>query len=969
MNTEKAYRFSSFRLDPQTWRLRKNSEFRPLRPKTFSILRYLLDNAGQLVSKEDLFKEIWPGVNVENSALRVCMNELRQALDDDPHRPRFVETVHRRGYRFIAPVDMVADDDEEPAQLLHAQSILVGRESESARFLQCWELALTGTRQMVFVAGEPGIGKTSVVDKLLSAPLVSRFAIAGRGQCAEQYGKGEAYLPVFEALAQICSGRRGKNAREILEREAPSWMDHLPQLSPSLSNGAGVRTMPSQMLAELGRALNAIATKRPVMLVFEDLHLSDQATVDLIGYLAKRRDPARLMMVGTYRTTAPRRDLAHLAAVVRDLEGHRQCVTMRLRGLTETEVANYLDHRISRPLSPALVAQVHERTGGNPLFMTAIVDHLESLGAAGRSWPDDLRDAGVPDNIHAMIEQQIEELSAADQKLLKLASVAGATGLDFSSAAVAAALHEEGSVPSQDDLEEKSEQLARRVPFFRAAGVSQWPDGTIAASYGFGHALYQEVLYGLLSAGQRARSHLRIARRLEQAYGAKAPRIALELAMHFERGGDNRRAAEHLNGAADTAISRGSSREALAHVEKALKLLKTETSDQERMRMELRLEATRALALSACQAPLSRIEATMQRMSDITGEIGSWAVQLMMFQAVTKLMMTPGDSAGEMMMKSALNHCESAPELAPLRSHAHMALCTAYNMQGKFRTALSHGEQAIETYDPALQSPAADSKIFAIAECAAAQWYLGYPEQARKRAAEAIALAERMSHAPALAVALAPAATIHSLIRESKTAIELSEKLVSFASDKDLKRWRAWGVFLRGGARVEMGDLDEGCRMMRSALNELDARDEQRVPATTVHARANLRYAEFLAGMLRPHEAADAIRADIEECCQLGALGNLSDIYRLLALVKAAEEKPKPGKGEAEQLFRKAIEIAHSQCARSFELRAALDLGHLLHRQGRDTPARRLLVPIYARFTEGHSTPDLKAAKTLLDEL
>src|SRR5262249_49915157 len=151
----------------------------------------------------------------------------RQALDDDPHRPRFVETVHRRGYRFIAPVDFTTDDDEEPTQLLQVPAILVGREQESARLLNCWERALTGTRQVVFVVGEPGIGKTTVLDKFLNAPLVSRFALVGHGQCAEQYGKGETYLPVFEALGQIATSRRGKGAREALLRDAPSWTDHL----------------------------------------------------------------------------------------------------------------------------------------------------------------------------------------------------------------------------------------------------------------------------------------------------------------------------------------------------------------------------------------------------------------------------------------------------------------------------------------------------------------------------------------------------------------------------------------------------------------------------------------------------------------------------------------------------------------------------------------------------------------------
>lgn len=973
MTTDKAYRFSAFTLDPQSWKLRKNNEFRPLRPKTFSILRHLLDHAGTLVTKEDLFAAIWPGTNVEHSALRVCMNELRQALDDDPHRPRFVETVHRRGYRFIAPVDQASDEDDEPARLLPAQPIVVGREQESARLLNYWERALTGTRQVLFVAGEPGIGKTTLVDKLLNAPLVSRFALVGRGQCPDQYGKGDTYLPVFEALGQICGARRGKNAREVLVRDAPSWADHLPQLrapeTPSGNNNGGGAT-PTHMLTELNRALNAIATKRPVMLVLEDLHLSDRATVELLAYLAKRRDPARLMIVGTYRTPLPRRDLAQLAAMVRDLEAHQQCHTLRLQRLTETEVADYVDRRISKSLPPKLVKEVYGRTGGNPLFMTAIVDHLESVGETTRAWPNDLQELGVPDTIHAMIEQQIEELSDDDQKILKLASAAGATGLEFSSAAMAAALEEEASPASQDDLEEKCERLARRVNFFHAAGVAQWPDGTIAASYGFGHALYQEVLYGLMSAGQCARAHLRIALRLEQAYGAQTGRVTLELAMHFERGGDHRRAAEHLNGAADTAIGRGASRQALAHIEKALKLLKTVPSDQDRLRLELRLEATRALGLSAIQAPASKIEASIQRMSDLTDEVGSWAVHLLMFQGVTKLFLSPSDSAGEMIVKTALHRAESTAELAPLRTHAHMALATAYNIQGKFRAALTHAEQAIETYDPNYQSPAADSKVFAASEYAVTHWYLGYPDKAKKLADEAVALGERISHAPSLALAMARAATVYALCREPKPWLALAEKLISFASDKDLQRWRSWALFLRGGAYAEMGDANEGCRMMRSAMLELDSRDQQRVPAILVHPRAVLRCAEVFAGLLRPHEAADYIRAAITECIEVGATGYLSDIYRMLAYVKTAAENPgRDTDIEAEGLLRKAIEIARSQSARSFELRAALDLCRLLHRQHKDAEARKVLSPIYAKFTEGHRTPDLRDAKALIAEL
>ena len=894
MTNERAYRFSSFRLDPQNWRLRKNNEFRPLRPKTFAILRHLLDNAGQLVTKEDLFQAIWPGLKVENSALRVCMNELRQALDDDPHRPRFVETVHRLGYRFIAPVDSGQDEDEEPARLVVTQPILVGREAEQARLLERWERALTGTRQTVFITGEPGIGKTTLVDKLIDAPLVSRFALVGRGQCPDQHGKNNAYLPMFEALSQLCGGRRGKNAREVLLREAESWAAHMPQLGGA-ENSNGGEWLPAPLPRRCSpRSRRPERDRHPApVLLMRGPALSDRATVELIDYLARRRDPARLMLVGTFRSTLPRQDRAKLAATVRDLRARQLCDTISLRGLNETEVADYLYRRIDKPLSPKMVNQVYRRTGGNPLFLTAMVDHLEALGATSRPWPDDLRELGVPETVNAMVEQQIEELSEEDRKVLKLASVAGASGVEFSAAGLAAALQEEGAALNQDQVEEQCEQLSRRINFLRAAGVAQWPDGTIAASYVFGHALYQEVLYSMLSAGQRARAHLRIARRLAEAYGVHSGRIAAELATHFERGGDAFRAAEHLNGVADIAISRGAAQEALIQIDNALMLLEEVPRDHERLRLEHRLEGTRSVALTSGQFPTSRIEASMRRMSELSKELGQWATQLLIMQGVTKLVTSPRESrAAEVLIKAGLRQAESgskgvaAVEMVPLQSLAHAALSSAYGIQGKFRAALGHAERAVETYDVTYQSPAVDSKVHAMAEGAAARWFLGYPARAKKEGAESIAYAEKIGKAPSVGYALARAATVLLLDRDDQKAVVVAEKLIAFSADKDIQPWRSWAMFLRGAARSRLEEPDEGCRAMRSALAELESRDGRRRPTVTTHARASLSFAEARAGLLRPHEALRYLQETIDESIELSTMAMLSDHYRLMGLLK-----------------------------------------------------------------------------------
>src|SRR5579885_102111 len=980
MAEEKAYRFAPFRLDPANWRLRKNNEFRALRPKTFAILRHLLDNAGRLVTKDDLLRTVWPGVKVENSALRVCMNELRQVLEDDPHRPRFVETVHRLGYRFIASVDLSDEEEDEPAHFARPQPIVVGRDAEVARLLESWERALSGTQQVVFIAGEPGVGKTTLVDKFLAMPLASGFARIGRGQCADQYGNGEAYLPVFEAIATICNGRKGKDARRILLREAPDWSAQMPWLRSvdGPNNGAPAR-QPSQarMLRELAVALATIASARPVVLVFEDLHLSDRATAEAIAYLAKRRDPVRLMIVGTYRSAGTRRDPARLAAMARDLRDRGQCQILRLSGLKEADVADYLHRRVDRPLSPKLAAQVHRRTGGNPLFMAALVDHLESSGATARSWPDDLRELGVPDNVHAMIEHQIDELPEEDRRILKLASVAGAANFEFSSAELAAACGDESEPENQDTIEERCQDLTRRVGFLLAADVARWPDGTVSAGYLFGHALYQEVLYAMMSGGQRARAHLRIAHRLEAAYGAQAGRISTQLAMHFERGGDPFRAAENLNNDADTALSRGAPLEALAQIEKALGLLKLVPRDHDRARLELRLEATRSQGLVMGRFSRPKIEATVRRIGDLVDEVGNWAVPLLVIQGVTRRAIAPRESrAWEVLSTAALRRAESeshgaqAAELVPLQSFAHMALSTACIVQGKYHEAAFHARRAIETYNPAYQSPSSDSRVHALAEYAVAQWTLGYADEARRLMLEAIAAGEKTGNANALAFAISRAATICAFTRQPKEQLAFAERLVAFTADKDVEPWHSWGLFLRGSAREQMGEVNEGYRIMRSALAALESGDANHPPTITTHARASLRYTEVAAGLLRAHQGMRDVQEVIDECIQTGSVGLLADLYRLMGLLALLKENPdRAPEVEAEGFFRKAIAPARSQGAISLELLAALDLGRMLRRQGKTAEARRILSSILRRFAEGHDTPNLNDAQGLLDEL
>ena len=220
--------FPPFRLELQNERLWRESELIPLRPKTFAVLRYLVEHHGRLATKEQLLAAAWAGRYVEEVALAICIRELRKALGDEARMPRFIETVHGRGYRFLAPLT-ASQHSPRQAPKINAQHAFpaadaqhpgppyVGREAELAQLIAWWEHSLRSERHLIFVTGEPGIGKTSLIETFLAhvravypdRPIPrhprrertpARTLCITHGQCIEQHGPGEAFLPILDAL-------------------------------------------------------------------------------------------------------------------------------------------------------------------------------------------------------------------------------------------------------------------------------------------------------------------------------------------------------------------------------------------------------------------------------------------------------------------------------------------------------------------------------------------------------------------------------------------------------------------------------------------------------------------------------------------------------------------------------------------------------------------------------------------------
>jgi predicted ATPase/DNA-binding winged helix-turn-helix (wHTH) protein len=569
--------FACFQLDTQNHCLWRNGDRIPMTPKPFAVLRYLVENPQRLVTHDELLEALWPETYVQPQVLRTYVLELRKVLGDDAGNARFIETVPKRGYRFIAPLaestSSTAGFETKPGA--PPPSGLVGRAAELAQFHRALGEALRGERQVLFVTGEVGIGKTSLVDAFCRQLNSDGQAKMARGQSVEGFGGKEPYYPVMEALTQLCTESGDGKSLRVLQQKAPNWHAKLPCVMTSEARPApAASAVPSErLLGEICDALEAMAAEAPLILVFEDLHWADPSTLDLISALARRRAPAKLLLVATYRP-GDVSDANHpLKGLKQDLVTRKLAAEMALRPLAKAAVAEYLARELRQPKPPSgLTSFLHQHSEGNPLFMIAILEHLVAANHLRRE--DDLWqlasplaeiDMGVPAALSELIELQIERLEPDDQRLLEAASLIGVV---FPAWAAAAALN--GDL---EEIEDQYEKLTRRLHFLHPAGHDELPDGTRSAFYVFAHGLYREVLYKRQSSSRRARRHRRVAEKLLQLFAGREQDVASELARHFEAAGDWAQAADALMAAARAYLDRGDNDEALQLMRQASALL------------------------------------------------------------------------------------------------------------------------------------------------------------------------------------------------------------------------------------------------------------------------------------------------------------------------------------------------------------------------------------------------------------
>jgi DNA-binding winged helix-turn-helix (wHTH) protein len=536
------------RIDPETERAWCGERLLDLTPKTFAVLRHFVAHPQRLITKDEMFTAVWGDTVVSEAALTSCIRDLRRALADPSRAPRYIETAHRRGFRFIGPVGIAAPTPPAPSrsQPIERAATFVGRDGELARLHAAFEQVWIAQRRLVFVTGEAGIGKTTLVETFVSQ-LGAGVRIA-RGQCIERHGAVDSCAAVIEALVPLTRGPGGDALVATFRQYAPGWLAQMPGLLTDDELESVRRRTPGptrdRMLRELVDALDVVSAETPLVLVLEDLHWSDPATAGLLAMIARRREKARLLVGATYRPAEVAISAHPLKAVKQELQLHGHCDEIALDFLSEDDVAAYLAGRFPNALLDTRAARfLHRNTSGNPLFLVNVIDHLLARGHVRKvdgRWelagPVDAVMSDVPDTLWQLVDTQIERLTLEERKVLAVASMAGA--------ACSAALPTITGLDVQQ-AEECCATLARTGQFLRADGLVEWPDGTVAGRYVFIHALYRKVIEGRMSIGHRVWLHRHIGERLERAWGRRAHEIADELAVHFEHGRDSERAAAY----------------------------------------------------------------------------------------------------------------------------------------------------------------------------------------------------------------------------------------------------------------------------------------------------------------------------------------------------------------------------------------------------------------------------------------
>jgi predicted ATPase len=707
-------------------------------------------------------------------------------------------------------------------------------------------------------------------------------------------------------------------------------------------------------------------------LVLDDLHWSDVSTLDWLAYVARRRAPARLFVIGAYRPVDAVTRQHPIRVVIQDLRVHGQCQELMLTYLSESGVAAYLKQSVGMAsLSENVMHAFYHRTNGNPLFVVAVIHEVarqyRQANEQAESVPLAFHPESIlmqtPESLRLLLNQQLEQLPPREREYLETASV---VGRDFSTAAVAASLD-----VSEEEAETQYAALARRGQFLLGQGAEARWDGATSARYSFGHDLYHEILYEQMPMSRRARCHRQIGAWLEVEYGPRAMEMAGEIAEHFVRGRAYVRALPYVQYAGENALRRSAPQEAIRHATIGFECLHQLPDAFERDRHELGLQLILAAAWVAANGFSSpEVEQAYRRARELARQLGEMPqlfVALYGLFVVHELRADFHDSAK--LSDELLSIAEQQQDRSLLIGAHELKACTLFHT-GQFVQVQEQVTKGLQIYEPGdhhalVALYGLDLGFYSLFWSALTLWLLGYPDQSLQQHHQIMALAQSASHAFSLGCAHLFATHIHCLRGESHLVREHAESLITLSTDHGFGDLLAqgtimhgWALALHGQGQVGIAELRQGLEGYRASGQEMDR------PF----------YLALLADAYGLEDEPETGLRGLDEALAMAesmyGYAYTAWLYQMQGdLLQAADLTRYPATRTPEDCFQLALSVARRQQAKSLELRAAISLSRLWRRQGKPEPARMVLTEVYNGFTEGLDTTDLRAARSLLEEL
>jgi predicted ATPase len=834
---------------------------------------------------------------------------------------------------------------------------LVGRDEEIDLLLRRWARAKAGNGQIVLVSGEAGLGKSRIIaafeERLQGEPHLRLHCFCS------PYHQDSALFPVIDQLGRAAGFARDdppasklEKLEALLARTTPPDEDvaffadlmslpasedcPLPDISPPRKK--------ERTLEALIRHLEGLAHEKPLVTVWEDAHWLDPTSWELLDRTVEHVRSLRVLLVVTFRPQLqpPWAGQAQVSMLALSRLDRRDCTTL---------IALIAG---GKTLPDEIVFAIADRTDGVPLFIEELTKSVLERGLLREDndryvLDRPLQPLAIPATLHASLLARLDRLLSARE----VAQIGAAIGRQFSYALLRAV-----SRLPEDELQIAVGQLVASELVFQR-GIP--PD----AVYSFKHALVQDAARASLLRRARQQLHAQIASALE----ADSPEIIESqpelLAQHYAEAGLFERAVAFWGKAGHRSVARSAMAEAAAQFQKGLDQLALLPDIPERRQKQLEFSSALGAVLNVAKGSAApETGQAYARARELWEQLGSPVEFVEVPCGQSRYHAHRGElDRAQSLAEDLLNVSRTRNDSAGLVM-AHYSAGRNLMWVGSFAHSRSHLETVLALYDPdshhsLVRQTGIHPQLAAQAALGIVLFCLGFPDQALAQSNKAIAEARRLPHPPTLAMSLGTGA-LQSIIGDDIALEQRVDDLVAIATDQGFPFYRAAGAIYRGWVKAKNAEVTEGLSLMRTGSSAYCA------TGATVWMPL---YIALLAGACEIAGQIEEAAARLDQALQLvertGERWFAAELHRQKGRLLLRQGQPEA----TEDLYRKALSVAREQDAKLWELRAAASLAQLWRERGRRAAARDLLAPVYSWFTEGFATPDLKAAKVLLDEL